>query len=107
MAYAYYDKHGILHVVDHLGLAVEHCKGIVVETDIACEGGYPVVGGKQIIFDNSQAKCFVYGENSQKVEMTIPEEVEALINKIFMNEYSIASEDDKRKGMGKGTIENK
>ncbi|HJV47504.1 MAG TPA: hypothetical protein VJ824_17435 [Bacillota bacterium] len=92
MAYAYYDKSGILHVVDHLGVAVDNCKGIVVETNIANEGGYPVVDGKQIIFDTNIGKSQCYGESGEKELMDTPDEIEELINKIFKNEYSLASE---------------
>jgi hypothetical protein len=91
--WAYYDEAGILRVVDHLGVAVDNCKrGIVVETDIEAQGGYPRVNGDQIIYDSSVAKCYKLVDNNRELIDT-PEQVENLIHKIFMKEYTIASEE--------------
>jgi hypothetical protein len=50
------------------------------------------VNGEQIIYDSSVAKCYKLVDNSKELIDT-PEQVEELIHKIFMKEYSIASEE--------------
>lgn len=57
--YAYLDKGGILHVSASYDTAKQYSKnGVVVETEVKAEHGYPIAGGQQII---------VYNEETMKV----------------------------------------
>ena len=46
--YAYIDKGGILHVVESRKTAEQYTTGKVVETEVPCEHGYPLHGGKDV-----------------------------------------------------------
>ena len=64
VSYAYLDSGKIMHVVEEKHTA-ERASGTgkVVETEIECGGGYPVVGGEGII---------VYSETEMKTDATKP-----------------------------------
>lgn len=48
--FAYLDKAGILHITGNKKTAKEYCgRGKVVETEHPAGGGYPEVGGEEII----------------------------------------------------------
>ena len=57
--FAYLDKGGILHVSGSYDTAKNYsANGVVVETTVKAEHGYPVVNGEQII---------VYNEETMKI----------------------------------------
>ena len=57
--YAYLDKGGILHVSGSFDTAKNYsANGVVVETTVKAEHGYPIVNGEQII---------VYDEETMKI----------------------------------------
>lgn len=76
--YAYLDKGGILHVSKNYETARTYSKnGIIVETGVEAEHGYPLHSGKQII---------VYGPEEMKVtadgaDIDIVPELAKLYNK--------------------------
>ena len=59
--YAYLDAGKIMHVVEEKHTAERF--GKFVETEIECDGGYPVAGGERII---------VYSETEMRTDATKP-----------------------------------
>ena len=62
--FAYIDKGGILHVTGNKKTAEEYCKfGKVVETGIACGGGYPVA-----TYHGKEEEIIVYNETDMRLD---------------------------------------
>lgn len=67
MAFAYCDKHGILHIVEKMNTALDNCgKGQVVETNYPHEHGYPRHKGESVFVYLDEGKAYIGGNDPQK-----------------------------------------
>jgi hypothetical protein len=80
MAFAYLDKYSVLHVVENMQIAVNATSGKVVETSIEHEGGYPVVDGEVVIYE--EGKAFINGNIKSGKEIPVPGKIAELVESL-------------------------
>jgi hypothetical protein len=84
MAYAYFDKGEVLHVVDSMETAIAYTNGTVVETDHLHNGGYPVIetesGVEEVVYEDGQA--FIHGNINGGKRISTPPSIQEIIDKL-------------------------
>lgn len=81
MSYAYLDEYGVLHAVEDEKTAKEFSgNGKVVSDPIACEGGYPVVDGQVIVYEDG--KAYVDGNERNGRVISTPLVIEQILEQL-------------------------